>query len=132
MKKIYRRDWLNKKEGRAFIITAGDTCLPEKTKDGDPPFPAAVESVDYYLDIGDCNRSISLDFTAYNRESAQDKLAKVNLMMEHLNQIKAELQEACVTLPTKKQLREYNKAWRAHSRKGRIPRTVALAELADG
>jgi len=67
---MYIRRWLNKK-GRAFIeVDCGEY--------GDGGHVA----------IADCDRRVSLDFSVYEKKDYKTKLAKLDILIESLQQFK--------------------------------------------
>jgi hypothetical protein len=117
-KRVYRRNWLNPKEGRAFIETA--TELVQYSKEDPVNFDAN-------LSLADCSRTIHLEFSAYNKEDVWERVAKLNILQKHLGILKDELMNALKMLPTKKQEEEMRKA-RAAKRKAQ-PTTTIFADL---
>ena len=59
----YQRKWLNKRRGRAYIISSIDGNTKRETygKPEDERFSKPY--IDCYFDIGDCSKTICLDFT---------------------------------------------------------------------
>lgn len=70
-KTYYVRKWLNKNEGKAFIEVTGN----KKTSDPD-----------LNVSIGDCYRSITLEFSVYGEgdTSLSGRLAKIDLLISEL------------------------------------------------
>lgn len=94
-KQHYKREWLNPKHGRAFVITR-----------------AAVvnEFATASLTIGDCGQDICLDFDAEDEASVKKRLHKLDALRKHLDVIEETLIEAYMRMPTKKEWKQINKA----------------------
>lgn len=98
--RIYRRDWLNKKEGTAFIeskITSG--------KYGN----FKVGYVHGDICIADCSRQISLDFGVDTKEDVDVRLAKLDVMQAHIDLMRTALVDARRELPSVKELKAEEK-----------------------
>jgi hypothetical protein len=81
--KLYRRKWLNGDKGSAYIIV-----------------DASVEAIDYgkrkggtevsaSVDIKDCHRQCSLEFYYYNPKQYQQRLKKIRLYIQTLQDLEA-------------------------------------------
>ena len=131
MKKHYRREWLNTKQGRAYAISEVTQELgnkPGNKEDEEHPYPGALSEVYASLELGDCNKSIVLDFSAYSKEEVLEKLVKLQRLLRHLDSLSVHLTEAVDKLPTKAQVKEYHAARR--KRRGPIrPLTVGIDDL---
>jgi hypothetical protein len=80
-KKYHSRKFLNKKEGMAAIeVTASYT--------------------DYHFDcdvaISDCSRRINLDLNMWSPKCIPVKMAKLDMLIEELNELRIYLQEATI------------------------------------
>jgi hypothetical protein len=126
-RKAYRRDWLNKKEGRALIITNAGAFLAKDSWHKGEDYPSRIEYVDASLEIGDCSRSVVLEFEASTREAVDEKLDKLNLIKQHIEIIEALLTESRDELPTRKQIDAWNKKRREEKKQVRT--SSALAHL---
>jgi hypothetical protein len=79
--KLYRRTWLNKGEGTAYIV-----------------IDAEVETIDYgkrkggtevsaTLDLKDCNRQICLEFWYNGQKEYKERLAKIALLKKQVDDL---------------------------------------------
>ena len=93
--KHYRRDWLNKKKGTAFIESTSATYFPKKKN-----VPGHVSAS---LTIADCSRLINLDFDAFDKEDVDERVAKLDMIRTHLDALRDALLEARPGLMTRKQ-----------------------------
>lgn len=80
MSKYYKRSWLNKKEGTAFI-----ECLYE------PSFGSHHECS---VKIGDCYKTSNIDFVFYDKKTKAEKVAKLSSIIDELIALKVVLEEA--------------------------------------
>lgn len=76
-KKFYKREWLNPKEGTAFI----ESCVE--------PNYSGVYS---YVNIADCSRKVSIEFS-YEKKDYKARIAKVDKMIKALTDLKQSLIE---------------------------------------
>jgi hypothetical protein len=74
--KLYKRVWLNKKEGTAFIEIREDW--------GDN---------NYDVKIADCSRQITLDLGFHNKETKRNALHKLNILVSELQALKTKIEE---------------------------------------
>ena len=73
MNKYTSRKFLNKDKGMAAMQSI---------------FEQSFDYVDCSIAITDCNRQVTLDFSASNKRIAKEKLAKLNLIIEELTKVK--------------------------------------------
>jgi len=121
MKKHYRREWLNTKQGRAYAIsevTVEEGNRRGNKEDEEHPYPGKISEVYANLELGDCSKTIVLDFGAFNREEALEKLVKLERLSNHITALSVHLEAAVHDLPTKAQVKEYH----SERRKRRGPR----------
>lgn len=75
---IYRRKWLNKKEGTAYINVQADVEGGYGKDDKDTILSA-------YVEFKDCTRQCSLEFYAYDQQEFKERMAKLDLIINELN-----------------------------------------------
>lgn len=93
--KYYRRDWLNKKQGTAFVESTAHEYYPTpKNRPG---------HVSASLTIADCSRQIHLDFDAFDKEDVDERIYKIWMLRTHLYEIEQQLLNARPNLLTRKQ-----------------------------
>lgn len=80
--KYYSRKWLNQKEGTAFIEASIEDSY-SKYKDST-------------LNISDCNKKISLDFSFHTQKEKKEKLKKLDLLINELKEFKLALEKVTV------------------------------------
>ena len=131
MKKHYRREWLNTKQGRAYAIsevTSEPANKPGNKEDEEHPYPGTLSEVYASLELGDCNKSIVLDFSAYSKEEVLEKLGKLQRLLHHIDSLSVHLTAAESKLPTKAQVKAYQAVRR--KRRGTIrPLTVGIDDF---
>jgi len=98
IKQYYKREWLNSKHGRAFIITRASV---------------SDEAVYAELDLSDCHEEISLDFNAYDLKSIPEKLKKIDKIRKALDEIEDKLLEGVATMFTREEWKEIKQARKA-------------------
>lgn len=99
--KHYRRDWLNKKKGTAFVESHTSDHFPTNKK--------ISGHVSASLTIADCSRTISLDFDCFDKEDVDERLHKIAVLRTHLNEIVNALLEAKGKLLTRKENKALDK-----------------------
>lgn len=110
-KQTYKREWLNDKAGRAYIITS--THVDE-------------EAVSASLELADCSRSIDLEFYAYDEKQIASRLRKIDRIRAGLDAIEDALLEGLCTMINRKEWKEINKAREAE---GGNRHAVSLSDL---
>lgn len=77
--KIYKREFLNVKEGTAFSEVSGET---------------GENYIDARLKVSDCNRTVELDFSVYDEtnKTRRDRIAKADKLIAQLHMLRAFLQ----------------------------------------
>lgn len=101
----YRRDWLNKSRGTAFVESTTHAYMPRK-KDK-PGYVSAS------LAIADCSRTVHLDFDSSNKEEVDERIHKIRILRLHLDQIENALLSARPVLFTRKQCEALDKKERS-------------------
>ena len=90
--KHYKRNWLNRKDGTAFVESSSDL---EEFR-GEWNFSAT-------LCIADCNRNINLEFYASTVEDLDDRLEKLDMLRKHLDLMDEKMARAREKLPTREE-----------------------------
>jgi hypothetical protein len=70
---VYKRQWLNEDEGTSYIVL-------------DAQVYSKGASVDVSIEIKDCNRQITLDFWFGDENERKTKLAKMDRLIEFLQE----------------------------------------------
>lgn len=94
IEKRYKREWLNKKEGRAFVeLESGLNDSIGGFKVGDN-----LSYYDAHLHIGDCYKQITLEFDVYMNQSkaeilkdVEDRKYKLSVLKEVINSLEEDL-----------------------------------------
>lgn len=81
--KIYKRRWLNRSEGSAYIIIAGE--VESWSKSGSTSLNLDVE-------IKDCTRQCSLEFWANDVAQWKERIAKMDGLIKSLQEARAFLE----------------------------------------
>lgn len=79
---FYKREFLNR--DRHHGMAAYLVYIYEVQKYG----------VDAYLELSDCSRQISIDFSFHNEKGAENSFEKLDKMMEALKELKRNLRKA--------------------------------------
>lgn len=77
--KLYKRIWLNKDRGSAYMIidASHDSHWDKKKYPDDRSLGASLE-------IKDCNRQCAIEFDAYNEKTYKQRLVKIRTLIEGL------------------------------------------------
>jgi hypothetical protein len=78
-KKYYSRRWLNSKEGTAFIECSSSNDLSTYK--------------DFSFKLSDCHKIVTIDFSFHNIKTKQERVKKINVMIDELNGLKAEIEK---------------------------------------
>jgi hypothetical protein len=80
MSKYYKRTWLNKKEGTAFI-----ECMYEGS---------FGSHNDCSVKFGDCHRTSSIDFSFFDKKTKAERVAKLSSIIDELLLLKEHMEKA--------------------------------------
>lgn len=79
MNKYYSRQWLNKKEGTAFI-----ECTYE---------PSFGTHHDCSFKLGDCHRTSTIDLSFYDKKTKAGRVAKLSSIIDELILLKEQIEK---------------------------------------
>jgi hypothetical protein len=80
--KLYKRQWLNKGKGSAYVMTEASVEQGWNDKYPDDRY------VDASLELKDCNRQMSLEFGYDCDKEYKERLAKIDVVINSANELK--------------------------------------------